>query len=131
MIAARRAVTIGAAAVLLSLAGAACGAERETTGSVQVQDATVTGRADHEFVIPLGAAARADAGEHLLIFPARLEVRVGETIRIVNQDERMQIVGPFSIGPGQTLTQRFSTPGEFVGVCTTHPGTSFTLVVLP
>jgi len=91
----------------------------------------VAGSADYEFIIPLGSAARADAGEHLLIFPSRLEVRVGETIRIENQDDRTQIVGPFAIGPGQTLTQRFSSAGEFIGVCTTHPGSEFVLEVKP
>lgn len=117
-------------AVVLAASACASG-ESSPAGSVEVVNVTIAGAADHEFVIPPGSAARSAAGEHLTIFPSRLEVRVGETIRIVNQDDRVQIVGPFAIAPGQTLTQRFSTPGEFVGECTTHPGSEFVLVVRP
>lgn len=114
----------------IAVAGCTSG-EQASRGSVEIVNVTVAGAADHEFVIPPGSAARANAGEHLTIFPSRLEVQVGETIRIVNQDDRVQIVGPFAVAPGQTLTQRFSTPGEFVGECTTHPDSEFVLVVRP
>jgi plastocyanin len=54
---------------------------------------------------------------------------VGETIRIVNDDDRGHNVGPFFVGAGETLSQRFSSAGEFVGVCTVHPSGQIVLVV--
>ena len=70
-------------------------------------------------------------GAPLTILPAELEVQVGETIRIVNEDDRGHSVGPFFVGANETLTQRFSSPGEFVGICTVHPSGEFVLVVNP
>lgn len=118
-----------ASALLLSLS--ACGSESAKPAEFSASSATIVGRADFEYTIPLGSAQRADAGEHLLIFPSRLQARVGQTIRIVNQDDRTHIVGPFSVGPGQTLTQRFASAGTFEGECTTHPDSPFVLEVAP
>lgn len=82
-----------------------------------------------EYTIPLGAGTALDAGTPLEILPAELDVRVGDTIRIVNADERGHTVGPFFVGANETLTQRFSSPGEFVGICTVHPSGQIVLVV--
>ena len=88
-----------------------------------------TGTATYEYVIPAGAGEALDAGTPLEILPAELEVSVGETIRIVNEDDRGHSVGPFFVGANETVTQRFSSPGEFVGVCTVHPSGELVLVV--
>lgn len=85
--------------------------------------------ATYEYVIPAGAGEALDAGEPLEILPAELEATVGETIRIVNEDDRGHNVGPFFVGAGETLSQRFSSPGEFVGVCTVHPSGELVLIV--
>jgi len=85
--------------------------------------------ATYEYVIPAGAGEALDRGEPLEILPAELDVTVGETIRIVNDDDRGHNVGPFFVGAGETVTQRFSSPGEFVGVCTVHPSGQIVLVV--
>jgi plastocyanin len=122
-----RLMAVAAVVAVFGAGGVACGSDADS--KPEAIEASVDGAADHEFVIPLGSARRADKGEHLFIFPSKLVVKVGETIRIVNEDDRMQIVGPFSVGPGQTLTQRFSSPGTFIGVCTTHPDSEFTIVV--
>ena len=82
-----------------------------------------------EYVIPVGAGEALDAGTPLEILPAELEVDVGDTIRIENRDDRGHTVGPFFVGANETLTQRFSTPGEFEGVCTVHPSGQLVLVV--
>lgn len=63
------------------------------------------------------------------VLPAELRVNVGDTIRIENQDDRGHTVGPFFVGANETLTQRFSTPGEFEGVCTVHPSGELVLIV--
>jgi plastocyanin len=119
------------AALVLSLfaasALAACGSDDAsqpaTEAIVATDDVTL------EFVIPVGAGEALDAGTPLEILPAELQVNVGDTIRIENQDDRGHTVGPFFVGANETLTQRFSTPGEFEGVCTVHPSGQLVLVV--
>lgn len=78
-------------------------------------------RGDFSYVIPAGTGARIDAGEKVAILPAHLSATVGQTIRIENDDDRWHVVGPFSIAPHQTLSQRFSSPGTIVGMCSVHP----------
>jgi plastocyanin len=105
---------------------AGCGddASQPATEAVSVAEA-----ATFEYVIPAGAGEALDAGTPLEILPAELQVNVGDTIRIENQDDRGHTVGPFFVGANETLTQRFSTPGEFVGVCTVHPSGELVLIV--
>lgn len=86
--------------------------------------------ADYEYTIPAGAGEALDAGEPLEILPAELEVEVGEVIQIVNEDDRGHLVGPFFVGKGETLRQRFSSPGQFIGQCTVHPSGQLTLTVV-
>jgi hypothetical protein len=111
--------------VALGLLVAACGVDElsliDDPGAV---DAT------YEYVVPAGAGEAYDRGEPLEILPASLEAKVGEVIRIRNEDERGHIVGPFYVGPGETLVQRFASPGVFVGQCTVHPSGQFELSVV-
>ena len=120
----RRTCTALIAAAALGLAG--CGGGDSTPAT---EEAGTEQEATYEFVIPVGAGEALDAGTPLEILPGRLEVNVGETIRIVNEDGRGHTVGPFFVGANETLTQRFSSPGEFVGVCTVHPSGEIVLVV--
>ena len=107
---------------------AACGSDDDAS-TPGVESGDQASAATYEFVIPVGAGEALDAGEPLEILPAELEVQVGETIRIVNEDDRGHTVGPFFVGANETLTQRFSSPGEFVGVCTVHPSGEIVLTV--
>jgi len=119
--------TVALILALVTVAGCASNASSDPA-SEAVDSVDV---ATYEYVIPQGAGEALDAGTPLTILPAELEVRVGETIRIVNGDDRGHSVGPFFVGANETLTQRFSSPGEFVGVCTVHPSGEFVLVVNP
>lgn len=83
------------------------------------------------YVIPAGTGGRVDRGEPVDILPDVLTARVGEVLRIVNDDDRGHLVGPFFVAAGQTLTQRFDSPGEFVGVCSIHEDGRFVLEVVP
>jgi plastocyanin len=125
-----RRVTAGAVLVLGLFAApvlAACGSDGASQPATEaVAD---TDNVTFEYVIPVGAGEALDAGTPLEILPAELEVDVGDTIRIENQDDRGHTVGPFFVGANETLTQRFSTPGEFEGVCTVHPSGQLVLVV--
>lgn len=97
-------------------------------GSLFVDDGSVS-EADYRYTIPFGAGEALDAGEPFEILPQELEVRVGEVIEIVNEDDRGHLVGPFFVGEGETLRQRFSTPGSFIGQCTVHPSGELVLVI--
>jgi plastocyanin len=121
----------GAIAVLFAMAlmVSACGSDGGADPATQVINDSEA--ATYEYVIPAGAGEALDAGTPLEILPAELEVQVGESIRIVNEDNRGHSVGPFFVGANETLSQRFSSPGEFVGVCTVHPSGEFALIVRP
>ena len=83
--------------------------------------------ADYEYLIPLGTGDRIRAGDDVEILPAQLDVNVGETIRIVNEDGEGHFVGIFYVGAGEIVTQRFSSPGEYTGQCTIHPSGKLSL----
>lgn len=112
---------------VLTLVVASCGGD-EPRGALVVPDPTADSY-DYDYEIPLGTGERFDNGENIEIIPATLEVNVGEVLRIVNLDDRGHLIGPFYVGEGETLVQRFSRPGEFEGECTVHPSGQFVLKV--
>lgn len=113
----------GVGAILLL---AACGADE--VGPLIERDEQATD-ADYLYVIPAGTAERMAGGEQVEIIPGNLDVRVGEVIRVVNDDEEGHFVGIFYVGAGETVTQRFASPGEFEGNCTIHPSGRLVLTV--
>jgi hypothetical protein len=92
--------------------------------------AAVSDGADYEVVIPPGTAALAATGQDVEFFPEGFTMKVGETLRIRNIDNASATLGPFVIGPGETLTQRFTQPGDIEGYCsfTEDQRTFFTVV---
>jgi len=112
---------------VLALVAASCGGE-ERQGALLVPDPTADSY-DYDYEIPLGTGDRFDNGEIIEIIPAELEVTVGEVLRIINDDDRDHLIGPFFVGAGETLVQRFSAPGDFEGICTVHPSGQFILTV--
>ena len=126
----RYAVTVLAAAIaVLSVTVVACGDEPPESSSVVVTEIADAGEFDHEFVIPNGTSELLAAGEPVEIVPRELFVEVGDSIRIVNNDVRGHAIGAFYVGAGETLTQRFDSPGVLEGLCDVHPSGSFTLRV--
>lgn len=85
--------------------------------------------ATYTYVIPEGTGARLDAGERVEVLPDTLRARVGEVLRIRNDDRRGHVVGPFYVAADQTLTQRLDSPGVLVGACSAHPDGRFRLEV--
>jgi hypothetical protein len=83
----RRPVRLAAAGVAVVLGGvlAGCGDDPDQPSTEVVVDSET---ATFEYVIPAGAGEALDAGTPLEILPAELEVNVGDTIRIENQDDR-------------------------------------------
>lgn len=84
---------------------------------------------DHDYLIPAGTADRIAAGEQVEIVPAELVVQVGDSIRIVNEDDADHLVGLFFVGAGQTMTQRFRSEGTLQGECSVHPSGQFRIIV--
>ncbi len=96
---------------------------------IQITDADSATVFVHDFLIPPGTADRIAAGESVEIVPTELVVKVGDAIRIVNNDTDDHVVGVFFVASGETLTQRFNTVGVLEGECSVHPSGSFTLRV--
>ena len=115
--------------VLILVLATAAGCSSERSGALVVPALGATAF-DYDYLIPRGTGQRFDAGELIEILPAQLVVSVGEVLRISNQDDRDHLVGPFFVGAGETLTQRFSTSGAFEGLCTVHPSGEFVLNVV-
>jgi hypothetical protein len=116
----RTILLIGAAAMFVASFGiyhATAPGSSEGPGAVAVE----TAHADWSYAIPPGTGARLDRGAPVEILPARIDARVGQVIRIVNHDGRGYLLGPFYVGPHETLIQRFTSAGTFVGTCAVHP----------
>jgi len=84
---------------------------------------------DYDYVIPFGTGRRLDGGEEIEIVPGVLDVEVGETIRIVNEDVRGAAVGIFWVPAERTVAMEFTTPGTLTGECDVHPSGVFTINV--
>lgn len=95
----------------------------------RVEQAAASERYDYDFVVPEGMVDRLAAGESIEVVPAALTVKVGQTLRIRNQDVRPVRLGPFAVGPLQTLTQRFATPGVLEGECNVHASGKIVITV--
>lgn len=122
-------VIVPLVAVAAVLGSRALGSDDPVVPGLQLESAADAESFDWDYVIPPGTAARIDAGEKVEIVPADLTVRVGDAIRIVNNDTADHIVGVFFVGAGETLTQRFQSVGVLQGECSVHPSGSFTLRV--
>jgi hypothetical protein len=73
--------------------------------------------ATYEYVIPYGTNVRLEAGQPVDIMPTELEARVGESIRVTNDDDADFMVGPFFVRARSTVGMRFTEPGRLVGTC--------------
>ena len=118
----RRWVTV----LIAVLLAASCGGDGELFEDAGFGDED----ADYSFTIPVGAGEAIDRGEPLDILPGELQVSMGEVLELVNLDDRGHLVGPFFVGAGETLRQRFSTPGDYEGICSVHPSGEFILTVV-
>lgn len=107
---------------LVMVVATACGGGEDASGPEQPT---------FEFIIPAGSGDRIEQGEVLDILPRELRTQVGETIQIRNEDDRAHILGPWFVGAGETLRQRFVTVGVFEGACSVHPSGAFTVYVDP
>jgi plastocyanin len=104
-------VTVG-----LAVTTAACG---DTEREPQVQ----------EIVIPYGTMERLGRGEDVVVMPAELQFKVGDTLRIRNEDIVDQSVGPYMVRAGQQFELTYGSPGRFEGSCPLSEGKRYDIVV--
>ena len=121
------------AATLLAttlLAATACGSDSSSTAEPAQWGALAADEAaTYEYVVPYGTSVRIDQGQVVDLMPRLLEVKVGESIRISNQDGRDYMIGPFYVTAGQSLAMRFTHAGELSGVCSMNPEGEFVIKV--
>ncbi len=86
-------------------------------------------KATYEFVVPYGTSVKIDQGQQVDLMPQHLDVKVGDSIRIKNQDGRDYMIGPFFVTAGQELAMRFTQPGQLSGVCQMNPEGEFLINV--
>jgi hypothetical protein len=84
-----------------------------------------------EITVPEGTQARLDRGENVAVMPARIELRVGDVLRITNHDVTAQWVGPYLVSAGQVLEVSYGAPGRYEGICGLTTGYRFELVITP
>lgn len=113
--------------IAIVLLAAACGSDEP--GPLFQEDGSAID-VDYAYLIPPGAGEAIDRGEPLEILPQELTVEVGEILELVNEDDRGHLVGPFFVGAGETVRQRFNTPGSFIGACSVHPSGELILTVV-
>jgi len=118
-------VALAVAGMVFLTAATGCGADDDYS----VEDAG-SAEAEYSYIIPVGSGERIDQGEPLDLLPAELELTVGETIEIINEDDRGHTVGPFFVGAHETIRKRFTTPGEFEGICSVHSSGRIVLTVV-
>lgn len=70
------------------------------------------------FVVPEGTTQRYIDGEDLDLMPEEVQLKVGDTLVVRNDDAETVTVGPFTVRAGETLTQEFRRPQELIGDCT-------------
>ena len=123
---------LASSALVLALVTAAsgCGTSRESgIGGAESSPIGAKDPATYEYKVPFGTGNKLDSGKVISIMPQTLDVQVGESIRIVNDDVRDYMIGPFFVAAGQTLAMRFTHKGTIRGVCQINPEGEFIINV--
>jgi hypothetical protein len=84
---------------------------------------------DYDYVIPAGTQDAKLRGETVEIMPSTLDVEIGESIRIRNDDDAGAFAGIFYVGAGEVVSMKFTSPGTLSGACDLTPGGEFTINV--
>ena len=114
------------AAMVLALTSCG-GTPRDTL--VETAPLSIDDAATYEYVIPYGTSVSLAAGQTIDLMPTTLAAKVGESIRIVNRDDRDYMVGPFFIAARQTVGMRFTHAGTLVGTCDMNAAGEITITI--
>lgn len=82
-----------------------------------------------EIVVPAGTQQRLTAGEDVEVMPARLELRVGDTLLIRNEDSVTQSVGPYMVKANGQIRLTYGVAGRFEGYCPLSAGDRYEIIV--
>lgn len=82
-----------------------------------------------EIVVPAGTTDRLARGEDVAVMPAELQLSVGDVLRIRNEDDVDQSVGPWRVEAGTSFELRFGEPGHYQGSCPLAEGDTYDIVV--
>jgi plastocyanin len=61
--------------------------------------------------------------------PTDLNLRVGDTLEVINRDVSVHSYSFITVRPGETGRYTFKTPGTYIGACTIGEHTSVTITV--
>ena len=127
----RRGALVGVVvAVAVAVVGAAVLVLRDDSGgSPTLEIVEPDGSVEHSYVIPAGTAERRTAGETIDIMPTTIEATVGDTIQVRNDDDVGAFAGIFYVGPGESASMSFTTPGTLSGECQVSASGEFTVEV--
>lgn len=121
-----------AALLPVALVGlAACSGSGSTDEQVRAQWGQLAegAEATYTFEVPYGTSVKIDQGQQVDLMPQQLDVKVGESIRIINKDGRDYMIGPFFVTAGQELSMQFTQPGVLSGQCDMNPEGEFIINV--
>jgi plastocyanin len=121
-----------AAVCALALVAAGCGSSsKKTTANPPAASSTQSSSSSSSS----GGTVTVDM-KNIAFSPNSVTVKVGQTVKWVNQDTVAHNVtaqsGAFkstNFGPGGSFTFKATKPGTFGYVCTIHPGMNGTLIV--
>ncbi len=111
-----------AGAVLIALfavAAVSCGGDASSGAKPKVVD----------IIVPPGTQDKLDRGELVNVMPALLEFRVGDTLRVRNDDSNVQFAGPYRVRPGEQFELKFGAPGRFAGLCELSGGARYEIII--
>lgn len=112
------------AAVVLALATRSDDGGGSSSGTPTRPPETLT------YVIPSGTAARMEAGVRVDdVIPEYLELVVGDTIVVENQDNTTHRFGPIVVRAGETTEVKFYEAGRYQGACTVGDHDTVTIQV--
>ena len=82
-----------------------------------------------EIVVPAGTQERILAGEVIDVMPNRIELRVGDTLLIRNEDSVTQSVGPYMVAAGREMTLTYGSVGRYEGYCPLSADETYEIIV--
>ncbi len=103
----------------LAFTAVACGGNEPTGATPKVV----------EIIVPAGTQAKLDRGEIVDVMPAKLEFRVGDVLRVRNDDSFVQYAGPYRVQAGEQFELQFGSPGRYGGLCDLSGGATYEIVI--
>lgn len=103
----------------LAMTTASCGGDGGAKAAPQVV----------EIVVPAGTQDKLNRGEFVDVMPAELNFKVGDVLRIRNDDSAAQFVGPYRVEGGAKFELTFGAPGRYGGICNLAGGAGYKFVI--